>query len=667
MARPDSEKNNPMRKDPEPQPPVLREFLRALNTARRQSSLYGSDHPNMERFITEASQALDNYLDCFGASTFIFAEEAVIVNDNWYDPSNDSRDLCQRLRGRGTLAFTVVDKVPTHHVIEFLAFLNMEPKEIRAHGGPSAYLRKKSVSRIVATEAIYAAGDDADGDSSQTEEQPATMDRALAAAIKWLTDHDDDAPMPRVKTSELFSDSEMAAKLVREAVTKLHSSRRSRPKGEGTDDTTSVVQDLKSLSAQDQTGWDHALPQVRKAIAKLPPEMRPNITGFSAPSEGDGPSSSDGRQKSVDVPRVETLIVKAIYAGDDPDPDLNLKVSQIDELFDAVPTGLLSSWTGELQPPCVLKRQGETLAALMAWETNSAEHGHMARSLALLIATAFEIGEVETALEFASCLASELRAPGQLPWRATNARYAFQILDDETLTKLVDEAVRHGTPRVMESAVILVDEVPAIAISALHTLQGCRDTTFTDALKRGIAKSSRSAAPALGKLISEGSEWERDTAIDILVSLRTDWATDEIGRAVQRGDDVFAARTIALLPTIGSSMAAQICLDNLKHDSSDVRCAALRALGDIGDESALPDLIRAATAHGWRMRNTLEQVAAIEALGALGSSDAVPCLERLARRVGFFWPTRTRMVREAAQRSLGRIAVIGTATAAEAA
>jgi len=669
VGEPKSAESQAAQRDTEPQPPLLKELLRSLNNARRQSSLYGSDHPSTRKFAEELSEAIANYLECCGASTFVFADDALIVNDTWYRPSADSRDLSQRLRSRGTIAVTIVAEPPPEHAAEFLAFLNTEPKDIRQQGGPSAYLRRKSVSRIVATEAVYAGGDDADtGHSNESDGKPMKTDRALTAVINWLTKHDDDGSAPRVKTSELFGDPDMAAKLVHEAVTKLHASRRSRPKGEKDSDTaTDAVNEIKTLAGADHEDWDKALPQVRKAVAKLPPEMRPNVAGFTN-SGRQGDEGPDRRpKKQVDVGRVESMIVKALYPGDDVDTDLQMKLADIEELFDATPSGLLSSWTSDLQARNNLKRQGRTLATLMAWETNSAEHGHMARSLALLIPSALEIKEVETALEFASCLADEASVQGQLPWRSTNAKYALQILEDSTLATLIEEAVKKKDAPLAETAAFLVEAAPALAWNSVYLLKQYPTPGFEEAVKRAIAKAGRSAAPGLAKLITEGSEWERTMALNILVGTKSDWATDEIGRALQVADPAFCVEAIGLLPENASPIAVGICIEMLGHWSSDVRCAALHALGALGNESALTHLIRFATRYGWRMTGHLEQIAAIQAMGTLGVSDAIPCLERIASRRRIFWPSRNRMVHEAAEQAIGRIVLSSSETKAEAA
>ena len=670
MGKPTSTQYEAAQRDADPQPPVLKELLRSLNTARRQSSLYGCDHPNTQKFVEELTQAIANYLECCGASTLIFAEEALIANDIWYQPSGDSREMCQRLRSRGTIAITIVAEPPPEHVAEFLIFLNAEPKDVRAEGGPSAYLRRKSVSRIVATEAVYVSGDESETDNpNEFEGKPMTTDRAMLAMINWLTEHDDDGSAPRVRTSDLLGDPEMASKFIHEAVTKLHASRRSRPARENdSDSATEVMNQIKALSVADHDGWDKSLPQVRKAVSKLPPELRPSVSGFTNASDLEGGRGAGARpRKQVDVGRVEGMIVKALYPGDEVDTDLQMKLSDIEELFDASPSGMLSTWTSELRPQSALKRQGRTLAMLLVWETNSAEHGHLARCLALLIPLAIEIKEIEIALELAACLVDEANAQGQLPWRVTNAKHALQIVEESALAALMEEALRTNDSRYMETAALLVEAAPAVALSSLHVLRQYPTPGFAEAVKRAITRAGRSAAPGLGKLIMEGSDWERKTALEILVDVKADWATGEIARALQVADPAFCVEAISSLPEIGGALAVQICIEMLGHESSDVRCAALHALGALGDESTLTHLIRFATKYGFRIADHREQMAAVEALGALGSSDATPCLERIAGRRRLFWPSRNRMLRQAAQQAMGRIVMNNAEISAEAA
>lgn len=657
MSDPEMGKVEAAPREPDAQPLALRDFLRSLNAARRQSSLYGSDHPSTQGIVKELSEAMETFIGCFGPCTFVFTGDAAIVNDNWYEPSGDSRELYQRLRSRGVMAVTLVDRPPAEQVSEFLAFLNSEPREIKRHGGASTYLRQRSVYKIVATDAIYTAGDQSD-ESYQGADEPGDgevgMDRSIAAAISWLSEHDDEDGSPRCSTAEIFAQPDAAAKLIREAVTKLHSSRRSRPRGEL---AAEVFNDLKDVVATSHEDWDGATPQIRRAISKLPKDMRPQTAGFTSVRHVSTDNLGEHGERMVDVDDVEPLVNKMVEAAGDSASQQPADVSaELDGLFGAMPTGLLSSWKAEIEPRNALQSSGRTLSWLMTCEANSAEHGRTARSLAHLILEAIERKDTQTALEFASKLAEEAGQESKVAWRSANAKSALQILDVSVYLALIEEALDTGDSRSMDIAAALVRVVPSLALAASDMLDRCPNGPFRDSLLQGIAASGRSAAPVLSKLLSEGSPAMRDTALAILIEMKAHWAVCEIESALRGADDSFLVRALAALSEVRAPLVTDICIQNLSHKSPDVRCAALRTLGLLGDESALPHLIRYATRRGFLKRDTDQQIAAIESLGLLGTSDLIVCLEKIAGRRVFLWPSRYELVRIAAIRAAREIA-----------
>ncbi len=251
MTRPDDDKTT----DPIPlekQPPVLRDMLSAINAARRQSSLYGADHPNTLSAAGELSNTIDEFAASFDRATLVFTRKAVIVNDRSCFASADSQELFERLRARGVMAITLAGSPGPEQAAAFLAFLNTEPAAIRADGGASSYLRKHAVSRIVATDAVYTSGDgfEDDDSTSRADWTEDAMDRAVGAAIDWLSRQDEDAEEqpPRLPITDILSRPDQAAKLIREAVTKLHASRRQETPGEL---ASEVVHDLKDLARSD--------------------------------------------------------------------------------------------------------------------------------------------------------------------------------------------------------------------------------------------------------------------------------------------------------------------------------------------------------------------------------------------------------------------------------
>ena len=250
------------------QPPVLKDLLKSLEAARKCSSLYGVEHRNAAESADAFSAALDEFRQLFERPTCIFTNNEVIVNDRTYAASPESIEVGSRLRVRGVMAITFVGAAPVEEIPGFLTFLNAEPRDIRAEGGPSVYLRSRGVTKIVATEAVYAVEGEAEGDDKPAQapgHYPSDVDRAIAAAIDWLSKQQEEGDeSPRLPITQILSDPDMAARLIREAVSKLHASRRGYSDREL---STEVIHDLKGLASSDTEEWDNAAPQIRRALS----------------------------------------------------------------------------------------------------------------------------------------------------------------------------------------------------------------------------------------------------------------------------------------------------------------------------------------------------------------------------------------------------------------
>jgi hypothetical protein len=106
------------------------------------------------------------------------------------------------------------------------------------------------------------------------------------------------------------------------------------------------------------------------------------------------------------------------------------------------------------------------------------------------------------------------------------------------------------------------------------------------------------------------------------------------GSSVDLYSREYERRLIAVLPRSGAERRAQICwvlasrgkrsavpvLIGLLHDPDIlVRVAALRGLGEIGDESTVPELERAAASESLAVRNVAKQVLNVFGVSAAGT------------------------------------------------
>jgi len=642
------------------QHPALRGLLNALGAARKQSCLYGDDHPNAHEAIAALVGSLETFISCFDQATCVFTKKSVIVNQHHFTCSTDSQEMLRRLRARGVMAITFVAEPSIEQVTAFLEFLNAEPREIRRQGGPSAYLRRHGISRIVATESMYGGWDDTDDDESesdQAERDSDLADPAIAAVIGWLCKETESDGLDRLSIAEILSHPDMAAKLIREAVTKLHASRKRQTAGES---ASTIIHDLKDLAAADAEKWDNAAPEIRKAVSSLPREVRPAAGVFMSDGE-----TSDG--PIADYDEVEAAVAGILEqqptseAGGLPSP------SHFDHLFGARASGLLSSWKKELHPSSVIASCGRTLETLMIWESSANEHGSIARALAWLIPCALDMRDMESATIFAESLTEEASRASVPTWRGANAKEALRSLDTSTLKELVERAMKTGDYHAKGVAAALVEALPVLATSLMDFLGAYDSEPFGESLKRGIVKAGQAASGRLGRCLREGSAAARESALEALINMGAAHAIREIATALGGAHPDLAVKALGMLPQVRIPITFETCVKALSHRSQVVRCAALNALGEFGDTSAAPYLVHVLARRLLWRDDTAERIAAIDALGQLDRGEALPLLIKLANHRPIFSRSRYEGIRAAAEQAAERIYFRQAESAAKAA
>lgn len=632
------------------QPPALVTVLRKLDVARRQLSLYGNGHPNTSGAFAEAISAITEYISQIGPATCIFAKEAVIINDRFYQSSTDSKEMFSRLRARGVLAVTFVTEPTLEQIKEFAGFLNAEPREIKREGGPVAYLRRRAVTRITVTEAVYT--DDEVPSKSVTTPQE-NLDHAVAAAIRWLSKEEstEEEENPQLPIREILSDPDMAARLIREAVTKLHVSRRTENTNELANE---VVLNMKSLTGDDQETWDEVAPQVRKAISKLPRNLRPVAGGLAALSDDTEDTAVNVRAwKSVDTLDVEIMVADVIkQKTTESVQNLAARLDGITGLFGVKATGLPSSWTTELRPDNVMRSTGGTFTALMSYETGPTEHNRIAHALASLIPNAIEMGDLPSALQFTENLTSEIRNNNKLDWRAINSRAALSGVGMPMLRNLLDQAIKSGKYEARAVASTLVETLPELAVNAIDLLGRYSQEAFNDSLKEGLKSAGQAALGSLGKVLRTGSPTAVVSALETLTEIGSASAVREISDVLDILDPDIAARSLKLLSSAGIPLAVEVATRALSRKAIEVRCAALWALGEMRDESALPNIIKIASHKSIFSSDNTEKIAAVEALGKIGGAEALECLTRIANHKPLFGREKYEPVHQAAKKAV---------------
>lgn len=622
-----------------PLPEPLDALCKQINAARRQASLYGPEHPAMEGPLLDLGAHVKSFLADHECPTLVFSDKSLIVNDRQYQVNSDCRELCWQLRARGVMAITIAGEPPTSQLMEFLAFLNTEPQEIRSNEGPSIYLRRRKVTRIVVTEAVYTTEDEEGEDQSADAPHLDSVDPAVAAALEWLSKQEDEEAPIQVPIVDILSNPDSAARLIREAVTKLHASRRDASKEEIAGE---VVQDLRTLAGDDQEKWDSALPQIRKAVSKLPGDVKPSFGGISG-------NSTDENSRMVDVGDVEELVMDRLSHGDTLAQVDAATLQDMGGLFGAEASGQLSSWQSELEVSAILSSSARTLDTLMMWETGAVEHGRMCGALSELVKTAIENEDYERALTIAGDLAKEAERTDGLEWRRTNAKAAVNSIDVAVLHTLLARVLAGGGQDAGTITARLVRVAPRVALQAVEQLAASSDPTIVEAFRQAVKNAGSEAVEVLSSRLTIEPANIQAVILGALVYAGTAQSLGVVTDACHSSDHVLAAIALSVLGKVRSPISSQACLRALSHKASDVREAAITALGELGEPEALGHLIRFATKSSFWRDNTEERVAAVKALARLNHPDAARCLERLAKRRGLMsrkWDETVRLLAE---------------------
>ncbi|MHB1458016.1 MAG: HEAT repeat domain-containing protein [Armatimonadota bacterium] len=641
----------------EKQPPELYLMLRSLSFARRLSSLYSTDHPSAVAAMTSLTDIMESYIIGLRdrSLTCVFTRDAVIVNDRSYKATFESCDIHQRLRERGVMAITLIQGVTDRQISHFVDFLNAEPLDVNAAGGPREYLQRLGVSRIVATEAIYTRDDDSEDDSDlfdNSSSVSSVVDNVIGAAISWLSrqDDDDSEEVPLLPIIDILSDPDMAAKLIREAVTKLHASRTNASTRELANE---VVNDLKDMASSDKDRWDEAAPQIRRAISKLPDDMRPIAPGLTEEKPSSEQASKLLPLKIVNINDVEEQLTDMAKPKSDSLLDENDgQPIDLRSLFDIQAEGMLSKWSKELQPVSILRSCGRTYETLMAWQTNASEHGRIARVFATLIPKAVEIEDFDSSLLLAEGLIKESKRDDGMIWRRSNALAALESVDLKILQAIVQKTLSSGDYQNKEIASQIVESIPRLALNLVHLLGVYRSELFDESLKNGLAQEVRGSLPSLSIILRTGNPPARMSALETLVKIGTLAAMKEISDTLDSQDDLIVIKALSLLPAVQKSYSTEMCINALSHKSSEVKCAAISALGVIGGDAILPYITRVISG---RFYGAQEKVIAIEVLGDIGGVEHVPYLQKIVEYHPFIGRNRYEKIRSAAKNSVGRI------------
>lgn len=631
-------------------PDDIRMLLEKINRARRFASLYGLDHPSSKDIVAELTDSFESFTKGTERITCVFAKGFLIVNESAYTATDDSEELFRVLQSRSVMAVTFIYPIPVRDIHEFILFLITETADILRSNGAASYLRKRGMSHIIVTEAVYTTdgGFDEEADFERVKDNPPNyVDHSISAAIDWLRRQEGEEGSPKLHINEILSEPESAAKLIREAVTKLHVSRKGYTKKEL---STEVIHNLKELSEGDQKAWDESTPHIRKAMSKLPKEMVPSILGISNREE-----PTEDLDKALDFEDIEFKISETLSNSIDRTKNLDqLDIDALRVFFETKRGGLLSEWKKELQPSSIMESCARTYETLMAWEDNPEEHARVAKAQAHLITRAMEIRNFDTAWLVSMNLVREAQRNYGKTWHSANAVAALQSIDLDMLEMLVESALKGGDYHQKEISANLVEVLPNLAIMFIGRLGAYNDEMFGVSLERGVEKAGLAALPGLVHVLRTGKTQARLSSVKALISIGNIQAFTEVADSIRSAEPSFVLSILEMLKESGSIYGKQTCATTLEHPSSEVRVYALRILAEIGDPGIVPPVLDIANG-GFRSSGADERVEAIKVVGKFGGDNEIEPLRRLVNKRTLIGGRQYEKIREAAKQALREI------------
>lgn len=279
----------------------------------------------------------------------------------------------------------------------------------------------------------------------------------------------------------------------------------------------------------------------------------------------------------------------------------------------------------------------------------------MAHALAQLISSSLGAGDFASASAAVDHLVKEACWEGDPEWRSANAKAALRAAEIADLQTVVKTALEKGEYRDKEVAALLVETDPALALSLVDLLGVYATESFEHSLRQGLIDAGSESVTTLGRILKEGSDAAKQSAMEILVELGSNSSVRTIAEQIDTADTPFIVKAFELLPQAKIPLVKEICVRNLSHKLPEVRMAALGALRKIGDQSILPH-VREVLEYNylWEDR-TDEKIAALAILGDIGEQEELDLALKLARHRSIFGGRRHGVIRDAAERAASRI------------
>jgi putative nucleotidyltransferase with HDIG domain len=126
------------------------EVLRALSRIRRTAALYGREHPVIQRFVSDAFEALSRILVDRPRLAIFVHEDTFFVDDTiLLEDSLQLSSLLAEFKRREILSLEIHRGLQSYELRAFVEMLNRRAIDVLQSGGTTAYLKERGVSQIV--------------------------------------------------------------------------------------------------------------------------------------------------------------------------------------------------------------------------------------------------------------------------------------------------------------------------------------------------------------------------------------------------------------------------------------------------------------------------------------------------------------------------------------
>ncbi|HEY5548980.1 MAG TPA: HEAT repeat domain-containing protein [Coriobacteriia bacterium] len=309
---------------------------------------------------------------------------------------------------------------------------------------------------------------------------------------------------------------------------------------------------------------------------------------------------------------------------------------------------------------------GDVISALVAVATLEERDAEFSAIMSMLedsVGVLVDAHEADVAADVAEALSAVAAGPNvNADHRERMLRVVHSIASPESLARVTTALRRYRSDSAEYLACRRLLSVlgESMIDPLLEVLAREQDMSARKALIELISSSAHDYIPELGARMSDPRWYLVRNVVAILSSTHSTEALPYLQRTLRHADARVRRETIRGLAGIRVPLADSMVAAGLNDvDAQNVQFA-VRHLGQIGAQSAVPALEQVALGTSLGNHDVAVRVEAIGALAKIGSPSSVTVMQELARKQGLFGGGRDREVRAAATDALQALSSLAT-------